>query len=456
MRHLIFTFLFVLRVFAGNQSLLNAQVSEELYAYLAMLPNGMVAIQAVNPRNLTQVSDLAMLPINGGEYVGNSYLSPTGNWLLFEVTTLSSQKLRLFNLLTGETIDMLEDVQVAESPPTLSGPPQNISWSLNGRYFAINYAVYETNRYGVYLYDTQTHTLTNLTMPDSNHFRLAWSNDSTRLATTSMICGVGECSRVAIDIFDAATGELTASIDVKNLSSGPGGQYTNFCQLTWSPSNTYIAFVDQCDNSLLGGRKEVSIASLNTFTVIQSTDFTPTNLPTQEIIFQAFYDISWADDSKLLIGAVFQEGVMSQSYEPRMPLTHIYNISNDTAHAVSAQQLGGWSRASATLFGYHAYIYPQNLTPTSFPVSANVVVSAFDGQSFNTVGSGPSGCHLAWNTEKTILAYVPEDVITLNNCSRNGTTIYFLNAVNGNLTSFSSGEGNAIALGWVTLSVFLK
>jgi Tol biopolymer transport system component len=288
---------------------LNAQTTRDQYAYMVITPDGQGMLYLVDPSAPLQAALLTELPIHSGETLGGGYLSPTGEWVLLYLHGSEAQIWRLFNLENGETLDVLTNAPLADPPPTLNGPAQVLSWSPDGRFFALSYEP-GPDRTGLYIYNVVERRLINLAPLDTNHYRLAWSSSSTRLATTSFTCSDDLCSRTAVDIFDASTGALTSSIDVASLSTGPAGQTTNFCDLQWSPDDTHISFIHQCDSAAFGSPREIHVADLMHSTVIQVTDFTPTDIDPTELLFQTQYETAWANAGTLVISVVLQEAVL--------------------------------------------------------------------------------------------------------------------------------------------------
>ncbi|MBZ0305312.1 MAG: hypothetical protein K8I82_04505, partial [Anaerolineae bacterium] len=125
--------------FLENISTIDAQMIVSRYAYLVLHSDGSAAVRIVDPQNPMQPIELMELPVNAGEYAGQGFLSPTGDWLLFQVFNEDIIKWRLFNIKSSSTFDVFEDISLAEPPMTFDGEYQSFSWSPDGKYFAINY-----------------------------------------------------------------------------------------------------------------------------------------------------------------------------------------------------------------------------------------------------------------------------------------------------------------------------
>lgn len=300
----------------------------------------------------------------------------------------------MVNLSTGQTTSVINDTRFPSRPPTISAQVGNLSWSPDGTYFAFHSLMSGSDEQETYLYDTNTHTLTKLNPTGVNQYQLSWSPDSAKIAVVSFTCDQVECSRIALDIYSAATAAIASSVDLSAFSAGPFDQATRFCDLEWSTNSSYISFVDQCDGSALGSPREVQVVDLMTSTIVQATTLTPTDVLPADSIFVAVMDTIWVDDQMLLIGLEAQEGELFGEIGALTPQTLAYNALTQSTALVAGRRLNNWTRANNSLFGFLAHTYPDNPQWGTLPESSAVEIASFDGPSFSVVVSAPpaAGC----------------------------------------------------------------
>ncbi|MBZ0305409.1 MAG: hypothetical protein K8I82_05015, partial [Anaerolineae bacterium] len=284
---------------------------------------------------------------------------------------------------------------------------------------------------------------------------IAWSNDSTKIATFNFTCNQNTCSRVSLDVF-TLTGSLLKSVDLSSLTNFPSSQGTGFCQLQWSPNNNFIGFVQQCDITALGKPREVYIADISQGSLIQATFQTPEDMIFETSLFWAAYEITWINTRSLLIGVYKMDGILSTDESgnligispPDVRNTLLFDVQDRTTQQISASRLGLWAYFEPNLLGYLDYIYPED---ERLPSDANVEVATYDGTTLSVSASGPSGCHLTWDMSGTILAYFAREATYVHNCDGYVETIVFLDSVDGDISYHNTNEARAIGLGWISL-----
>jgi hypothetical protein len=274
-----------------------------------------------------------------------------------------------------------------------------------------------------------------------------------RLAVSSSICTNVSCSSAAIDIFDVNATSLIASIDLTNLSTGPAGQLTNFCEIEWAPDDSLIAFVADCDASLIGNPKEAYVANPVTGGVNQITTLTPSGVNPLDSMYNARIDLQWNDDSSLLIGIKTDEGLISPpTTGPLTAITLSYDALSGSTQQIALQQFTNWATGASPIIGYLSYTYPANPTAGDRPIDASVEVSTLENGVLRNMASGPSGCRLSWNKDGSVLAYLGKGINAISNCLPTAAIMYFMDAASGNLSSHIPSVNTAISVGWLDIS----
>ncbi|MCA9904417.1 MAG: PD40 domain-containing protein [Anaerolineae bacterium] len=446
-----YAFFCTVLIAALGLSEVQGQEAHEQYAYMKYETDGSASIVLVDPMTL-ETTTLTTIAVSGDESIAAGHLSPTGDWIVLSVYSDQSLALRLFNLRTHEVVSVIDDYTFPRRPEIYSGEFVVFAWSPDGRYLAFHRQTGEEQQAAL-LYDTVAHTLTDLAAPDTNQYQLSWSPDSSRVALFSMMCGHLDCTRAAIDIYDAASATLASSIDLRAFSKNAFGEASNFCELRWNTDGTRLSFFDYCDPSGLGPPREVQVVDLASGTITPATHLTPTYPEPARSVFTATVDTIWADSQTLLIGTrasegeiiVSAEGKISVSGSSQRVFTLRSNTSTQTISPVTERHLGQWSRASDHLFAYLAYEY--NPDPGVGPdvTDVQVEIAAFDGQTLTPLASGPSGCFLSWNSRGDTLAYVEEHYAAADLCSGSFETLHFIDTMS---TRTFTTDGNTAALGW--------
>lgn len=201
------------------------------------------------------------------------------------------------------------DVLLSTPDFGLMAPAQEMMLSPDGRYLAYNVVESVTTpQQNIYLYDILTGQRLRLSSENGRTSRIAWSENSDRLAVIVTICDI-RCS-ATLDIYSAGQWLLEQSISLSVVvpeAATPAN--SGVCQLRWSPKGDYISFMANCDYSYYGYNKEIYIVDVQQGSLSRVTDFTYT----QERIAPLYavlgtYSTAWLDAQNLLISAYYGSG----------------------------------------------------------------------------------------------------------------------------------------------------
>ena len=176
--------------------------------------------------------------------------SPDGRWLvvLASINTVHMDAIFVMNIETNEIREVSFGYLANRAElATFSGAPQDLVWSPDSHYLAINMA--SKDFYHVYIYEVATGELAKLTQDDSRfHFRAVWSSDSKSLLTTSDFCKTNESSSCdsKLQIYDVPNRKLTVEKEITELGHNAAVVGVTACDFDWSPDGRYIKFASIC------------------------------------------------------------------------------------------------------------------------------------------------------------------------------------------------------------------
>jgi hypothetical protein len=424
---------------------LQAQSGTQQFAYLTIDSSEGSTVWLVNPTTL-ETSPLISISGNAGERISAAFLSPASEWLMLQFFTEESSSLRVFNLITGEVVSVIDNILFPNRPLTINSDFNVFAWSPNGQYVAFHTQVGDSGQ-NLYLFNLQSRTLTNLGNEDLNQYQLSWSGDGNQLAVISLGCDEQACTHASLDIYRVSNLEQVYSIDLTAYAKNQFTELINFCELHWNTDGTAISFVDYCDGSALGAPREIQVVDLSSETIIQATALTPTDIDPAVSLFTAVIDTQWLDHSSLLMGIESLTGELFVSSGTITTYTALYDRASQFVSMVDSRRLGQWERANNQDFAYLVYRYSVNADNLSVLADASVEIGSLDGQVFHTHAIGPSGCFLSWNRATDILAYIDREVTAVTLCEPTFDLLNFLTV--DELSTFVPQQ-ESLALGWFT------
>ncbi len=394
-------------VFRPNNMLTAQTQKNYVFAYAAQPQfDGQVFIKTIDPINPNTPQLLLTLTIPANSAVEAVVPSLDGNWfaMAYTVGVTGTGLIRLVNLITHQTYDIPLRAVFTEGDTSIAGPSQYFAWSPNSRYLALT--GYVNNLENTYLYDVQTNNLTALNADTAQKFRVAWSLDSTRLATLSEYCiGINSCSDF-IETFSVPTLNRLSSIKIADV--GTTAFDIDVCQLAWSPAATFISYVTSCDASGVDPIKEVYILNVLQRTITPVTNYTaqttdPTNggPPVARI---GDYDTRWFDPHTLLVGAVFRNN--AGSYSDLLTQTIAVRVTDNQTTVMSAALADDWAINPRTgELAYRSSTLNSKGLLTIDAQNASVQFSFLVGSHVLLGSIAPPGCDLKWSPAGTFLAY---------------------------------------------------
>lgn len=238
-------------------------------------------------------------------------------------------QLILVNILTAEVRRVAFEGVGLYKPVSIKGEPQNIVWSPDGKYLALNLADNTNENFTIttHLYTLADNTLIALPREGIDATRLAWSNDGRYLAAAGYRCKNTCASSLdlesQLDIFDVTTQSWSSTIPLTEQISGARTD-AGLCELAWSPNDVYISLIATCDSLDYGQYQEVYLIEVHNLTIQRLTDFTYTqDHAAQNGFLVARYKTSWVADN-LLISAVHGFGAENKAE------TFLYATSTNT------------------------------------------------------------------------------------------------------------------------------
>jgi hypothetical protein len=384
------------------QPTVNAQtITVSRYSYLTQLAAGQLQLNQINPLNLNE--SFPPIPIATGSqsnvFMANS--SPDGMWITIWSYSPSNLILQLYNVNTAivTTVIQVNKYEIADD--------RNIIpiWSPSSQYFAFN--VYNASLPITYLFSTSNLTLTTIatgtslnSLPSFRPTSLAWSSDNTRLAVVEVECYNYLCTN---NIKAFAMPGLSQLAIIKIDASA-------ICRLEWSPNNTKISFLEDCDYATAEyladifiwevGQSQISRLTTLTNPVIDGTLWTQT--------YSTMLDAIWYDTDKLLIGAASLTRLSSPiSYFAE---TALYSATTGRVLQLSGEVAYDWVRNPIS--GEYAYrsVSVASVDEIAFYFSQGTVrIGTFNGTNLSVSVESPNqpswGQGLSWSPDGRFVEY---------------------------------------------------
>jgi len=293
------------------------------YAYIYRGDTGDLGILLLSPsENTSRQIDIP------SDIAGLQAVAPSikNEWIAFTARNTASYELILMNILTSEIRRLTFEGVGLYNPEGLKGSPQNIVWSPDGKYLALNLGDNTDIKLTVstYLYSLAENTLIELHRDSIQATRLAWSNDGRYLAAAGYRCKNTCASSLdlesQLDIFDVTTQSWSSTIPLTAQIPGALGD-AGLCELAWSPDNTYISLIATCDSLDYAQYQEVYLIAVQKRTILRLTDFTyRQNIDAQNWFRVANYRTRWLDSDSLFISAIHGIGAENKAetlvYDP--------------------------------------------------------------------------------------------------------------------------------------------
>jgi hypothetical protein len=276
--------------------------SSQLYAYIERSDTTSLVI--VDPAvNMTEEIARYVYPVSSGWSVHHVLLHEL-NSELWSFAVLyrgyGDVMLSIANLKTGFTRELI------------TGAPYNpeILWSPDGQKVAFITSSLEPEKkpgLDVYIYDLTTDELKSLTDSKVRYAGLAWSSDSSEIATFSHYCEVLEyCSEQThsvLYIFDIKTG---LAIDHLILPQ----EFTLPCDPIFSPQEDFVAFTSHCYGYIVGwlAPSDIYLYNRQSKLVERVTTFGDKAFEgsIEKYTFYVIYGYAWLDDQTLLVGVDYR------------------------------------------------------------------------------------------------------------------------------------------------------
>lgn len=372
--------------------------------------------------------------------------SPDGRWIALSITQRSSltMKIQLFNVALDKA---QPPIQVGNGFPSeweimgwfgWGASAQEMLWSPDSRYLALN--MIDKTQSDIYLYSVNDGTLTDILALDiAQHYYIAWSNDSRRIATYSTGCASdGQCASW-LKTFDVQ-GNLVDSTTVSDIS----------CELGWSPNDRYVYFENTC-NGMSWDQRELYLWDTVQNATWRITNFTTPFQTGDRAIPGAIHHVLWTTPHTMLISAIIVDSKTGSAYTR----TVSYDTDSRTLIALSDDLIQEWSinpvsgqivfrRIAQADFDLYE---PRNPTVRLGQISNGSLTEVPFPQTSQING----GCDLAWSPDGKYLAYeFPQS------CTQSyATGVGFMDNTTGIVrqhpftTTDQPPISEAIAAGWV-------
>ncbi|KXK51067.1 MAG: hypothetical protein H3C32_12405 [Anaerolineae bacterium] len=373
------------------------------YAYVYQTHDGEVGITIADPI----LGTMRTISVNDGENAAdliNAAPSVGHEWVAVVLGENNQRIVKLANIITSE-VHEIGRYTVPIPSALLFGPPQDVVWSPNGMYLAFNIGQRSADGFTItststVIYSIQENSVIDLSREGTQSTRLAWSNDSRYLTVASFECR-SECV-ARLDQYDITTKGWSSSIvlDPEVRAASEAGM----CYLAWSPDDTYISFVANCDGALYAYYKEVYLVDVTQGSVRRLTDFTyRQDIEKQQGFLVIAYNTTWLNHNALFISAVHGVGV------ERIAETFVYHPSTGEESELFSgfTPVVGWNAQSNVLayqigsrsreyFGALTSVGAANVSATRSSIADQLNIPLIDAPV----------CDLNWSPDGAILAYM--------------------------------------------------
>jgi hypothetical protein len=379
-----------------------AAQAQTMPAYIvAVQIDDQVVVRGYSPTNIDGAA-LWQIPVPPSARLLQAALSPNRRYIAVVVWAGSNNTLLVLDTITDEVSQFSGFLVAPRDPGSIEARQPNIIWSPDSRWAAFN--VVTDGSSDVYVYNSLTDSLINVTADTAEQFQFAWANQTASLAIATSF---GDSS--AIEIYNVQSGQVERIIALSPIIIGPIGP-SSLCQMQWSPEDTAVAFAETCDSSSLQGFKEVYVVALSTQQITKVTNLTEV-VDVQSIEFYsrlyARYNIIWYSADYLLIGAIYStpeaEGLVTLGYTVSTNTTEVLlqnAVTEEWAHNRVNNVLA--SRQVTSSLGVE-------------PVVSSVQIQTLQNESLNSLRTLPTGCDLAWSPDGTILAYTDRGPLSNSN-----------------------------------------
>ena len=385
-----------------------------VYTYIAVTPNGQTKFVAVDPHSASSAGKQQDMQVPAG-WLPPAYpasVSPDGKWTLlaFEANDLRSLWVRLINVGSGETRDILQGF-LASRPTGFGGSLQNVAWSPDGQYVALNMSQTASGAdLEVFIYSLGDYKLTNLTNDDKEQFHIAWSSDSSHIVTLSEDCRSqtepSTCRSRTLDTFSLSTQTPETSLDLVKSGFGPATQGAIACELEWSPSGRLVAFVSGCDDFVTEVPKEVYLWDIKQGGITPVTHFTTDLQKNGAVFLRGTYHLAWLDANNLLIGAHYQ-GIPDVTNAQSVT----YSVGTGAVTTLSQETVEEWAINPISKEIATRSVPPISIITGEEKITGTIGISAYNIAPTGTLSNLSAGtqsvlgCNLSWTPDGGILAY---------------------------------------------------
>ncbi len=412
----------------------------------------LVRVQVIDPTNPTQIVkqwDFEYLPGMIGFTIDS--ISPDGRWMLHYTryrNTGTPQLVEIFlrHTSTEETISIGVFPNL-DTPSYSRISPVEASWSPDSRYIALLLGRTVNSWDSIlYLYDTVSRTLTNLSQNGSNYAHPLWSPDGSQLAYAETNCTTGAC-KVMIGIRNVLTGQVRHSEALPDEIVNGAHPEITVCQLSWSPEGTHMLFRVNCGDPLFS-YKELHLLSLSTGVISRLTEYTRLlSSPSDHSIYTVWYYPLWFDNTTILLGATKSLSLVGGDEIGSVWLTEAYDITNNANPLLFRDTyLQEWAKNPVT---------NQLAALRTRRINANVVydtvLMTYNNGILSVNAVLPAGCNLSWDPEGRYLVYSQH---TENrSCEKYIQNLTFYDSATG--YSISTSYPIASVVGWIPRSAVM-
>lgn len=439
MKHIKFlTLIFIVVILISNRAIF-AESTQYQYGLYATQGSWQGNIVLFTPQEAKIAGTLA-LPLPEGMHQPLWFVpSPNGYWIAFPLAEKRADPrqlsmVRLFNVSNKQSID-LSVGNVILTMTGFTGKLQNLVWSPDSQYFAIN--IFKDSYYKILIYHIPTNRIMNVS-DDENLFGVAWSNDSTQIVTTTERCNTPNLGcKTQLAIYDVLLQKQIKAISLSNFIPDFSYRSTATCQISWSPSNDYIAFASICNSTLFNVPMEVYVWNTSDNYIIRLTNYTDQTHKASKRLF-GFYNLAWINNVTLIVGSVYYnafESIRSEAF--------LYDVEHNQKTSFRESGITDITLNKSGRIAFRqlpSQISLNALRTNSYPVN----LSSVDTKQSNLIQL-TDGCAATWSPDGIYLAYLFQRI-----CS---DPIYQLVVVN--ILDNSTVESNIISqhhftpIGWL-------
>lgn len=327
--------------------------------------------------------------------------SPNGYWIAFPLAEKRADPrqlsmVRLFNVSNEQSIDLSVE-NVVLTMTGFTGKLQNLVWSPNSQYFAIN--IYKDSHYKILIYHIPTNRIINVS-DDENLFGIAWSNDSTQVVMTTEHCDTPNLGcKTQLAIYDVLLQKQLNAISLSGFIPDFSYRSTATCQISWSPNSRYIAFASICNSTLFNVPMEVYVWDISNNHIIQLTNYTDQTHKASKRLF-GLYNLAWINDATLIVGAVYYDVFESTRSE-----AFLYDVEHNQKTLFRESGITDITSNKSGKIAFRqlpSQISLNTLRTNSYPVT---LLSVDTKQRFSDIIQLTDACAATWSPDGVYLAY---------------------------------------------------